>query len=86
MQSVLGLNIDPRMPLVPKEGCNVCIVFGEPIPVPHTPNPSETMVEEYLEIYMARLKGLHEKHSGINGTKVKPLRFLSEEDTEMPHS
>ena len=83
MQTVVGMNIDPRMPLMPREDVPVCMVVGSPIPMPHDPNPSKELVEHHLQRYMDALFELH-KQWQPPGVSVKPLRFLDESETAMP--
>jgi len=99
MQKLIGLNVDPRMPLVPIEDYPVWTVVGTPLVVPQIEHPSEEDVQLWLGNYIRALSALHQTHQPLyqrhlekhlqklqkdGRTPRKPLEFVPVEDSKMP--
>ena len=56
--------------------CRVVTVVGPPLPLPKIDNPSDAVVREYLEKYIALLQALFDKYKGQYSPESAPLVVL----------
>jgi len=84
MQKVVGLNVDPGMPLLPRKDVPVSTVIGTPVMLPTLPDPTTEVVDHWLQVYMHALQTLHTKYEHCCNPECKPLLFLEEGQTAMP--
>jgi len=84
MQQVLGLNVDPAMPLFPRQDVPVSTIIGSPLQLPKISQPTEEEVDVWLHRYINALKALHSKYEPQCTSQPKRLRLLEVEETLMP--
>lgn len=52
------------------------VVVGKPIEVPHTSNPSQEQLQQYLDKFISELQALFEKYKSIYGASGLELRIM----------
>ena len=63
------------MPFLPSRNKPLQTVFGNPIQLPHKPNPTNEEIEYYHDLYMKKLEDLFERNKTHFGYADRKLEF-----------
>eukprot|EP00049_Salpingoeca_infusionum_P018162 m.356001 g.356001 ORF g.356001 m.356001 type:complete len:348 (+) comp17413_c0_seq1:211-1254(+) len=69
-QRIFGISLPLMKNILPRK-CEITVVVGRAIPVPHIEAPSDEEVEKYLDLYIAGLKDLYNSNKDKYNCKDK---------------